>query len=189
MSLISDPGAQEVNYEIINGNVGIVARPDLNHLTVSFNVGKIFERFIDNSECRMYIEATLHLDDRYVFIPDVSIVYDRNKRKGRAIYGAPDLVVEVLSPSTAKYDLSVKKDIYEQYGVKEYWMIYPESRMITVYQNNDKRFNLLDVYTYRNPGEMEYMTEQDRNSLSSSFTTSLFDGLTINLEEIFRGIE
>jgi len=178
-----------LNYEIISGNVNIMARPDLNHLTISFNVGKIFERFIDNSGCRMFIESALHLDDRYIFIPDIAVVCDKDKRRGSGIYGPPDLVVEVLSPSTAKHDLSVKKDIYEQYGVREYWVIYPESRMITVYQNNDKRFVLQDVYTYRNPGEMEYMTEQDRKSLSTGFTTSLFDGLTINLEEVFRGME
>jgi len=179
----------EHDYEIINGKANLMARPDLNHLTIAFNVGKLFERFIDNNECKMYIEANVHLDEVYTFIPDVIIVCDKDKRKGAAVYGAPDLVVEVLSPSTAKLDLSIKKDIYEEHGVKEYWLIYPESRMITVYQNSDKRFILLDVYTYRRPSELEYMTEQDRKSLSANFNTSLFDGLTVNLEEIFRGIE
>ena len=186
---MDEPGTQDLHYEIINGNVNIMARPGLNHLTISFNVGKIFERFIDNSECKMFVEAALHLDDRYIFVPDVSIVFDRDKRRGNAIYGAPDLIVEVLSPSTAKYDLSVKKDIYEQYGVREYWIIFPESRMITVYQNIDKRFMLLDAYTYRHPDEMDYMTEQDRKSLSAGFSTNLFEGLIINLEEVFRGTE
>jgi len=186
---MSELAIQNLNYEIVNGNVNIMARPDLNHLTVTFNIGKIFERFIDGGECKMFIEAALHLDDRYIFIPDVALVFDKDKRKGSAIYGAPDLVAEVLSPSTAKLDLSVKKDIYEQFGVKEYWLIYPESRMIAVYLNSEKRFNLLDVYTYRSLGEMDYMTEQDRRSLSNSFTTSLFEGLTVNLEEVFRGME
>ena len=181
--------AQELNYEIISGNVNIMARPGLSHLTISFNVGKILERYIDGNEYKMFIEPALHLDDRYIFIPDVLVVFDKSKRRGSAIYGTPELVVEVLSPSTAKYDLSIKKDIYEQFGVREYWIIYPESRMIAVYQNNDKRFDLLDVYTYRNPEETEYMTEQDRKSLSDSFSTSLFEGLTINLEEVFRGME
>jgi len=178
-----------LNYEIINGKANVTARPDLNHLTIAFNVGKVFERFIDNKTCKMFIEADVHLGDEYIFIPDVAVVCDKGKRRGGAVYGAPDLIVEVLSPSSARLDLSVKKDVYEKNGVREYWLVYPESRMITVYQNKDGRFVLLDAYTYRNQGEMEFMTDQDRKSLSTSFTTSLFDGLTINLEEIFRGIE
>ena len=178
-----------MNYEIVNGRANIVARPDLNHLTISFNVGKVFERFIDNQACRMFIEADLHLGEGYILIPDVMIICDKDKRKGGAVYGAPDLIVEVISPSSVKLDLSVKKDIYEQQGVKEYWLIYPESRMITIYQNTDGRFALLDVYTYRDPGELEFMTAQDRKSLSTSFSSTLFSGLTVNLEEIFRGLE
>ena len=62
----------------------------------------------------------VHLTDEDKFVPDVMVVCDRNKIKPDGVYGAPDLVVEVLSPSTVKNDKGYKKSIYESSGIPEY---------------------------------------------------------------------
>jgi Uma2 family endonuclease len=66
-----------------------------------------------------------------------------NKMKENKIEGAPDLVVEVLSPSTAYYDLKHKKSIYEKNGVKEYWIVFPEQKVIEVFVLKDGKYSLL----------------------------------------------
>ncbi|MBF0510214.1 MAG: Uma2 family endonuclease, partial [Deltaproteobacteria bacterium] len=76
-------------------------------------------------------EADSHIDT--VVQPDLVIVCDRSKLDERGCRRAPDLVVEILSPSTADRDQGVKLDLYEQHGVKEYWIIDPIDREVTVH--------------------------------------------------------
>jgi Uma2 family endonuclease len=85
------------------------------------------------------------LDDKNAFQPDILFV---SKEKIHLIeedglYGAPDLVIEILSPSNSKYDLKVKKDVYERYGVKEYWIVNPEDRRVTGYSLTNGIFTLI----------------------------------------------
>ncbi|QEC52093.1 putative restriction endonuclease [Anseongella ginsenosidimutans] len=71
----------------------------------------------------------VYLNEEHVFQPDILFISNRRlpviNKKG--IFGAPDLIVEILSPSTAKYDRGQKKDIYERCGVSEYWLVDPET--------------------------------------------------------------
>ena len=80
-------------------------------------------------------------------------IVDRPKRKIRlgiigekAIMGPPDLVVEIISPTTVRRDTVVKKGIYEKFGVKEYWIVYPEERAVEVWVlNDDGKYELFSV--------------------------------------------
>ncbi len=74
----------------------------------------------------------VYLDKRNVFQPDVVFISNENLHKIEAngLHGAPDLVIEVLSPSTVKHDFGKKKDVYERYGVKEYWIIDPSTKSV-----------------------------------------------------------
>ena len=65
--------------------------------------------------------------------PDVMIVCDRKKIKRRCVYGAPDFIVEILSPSTKKKDLTIKMKKYMDAGVREYWIIWPDTQKAAVY--------------------------------------------------------
>ncbi|WP_366846424.1 Uma2 family endonuclease [Clostridium sp.] len=67
------------------------------------------------------------------FYPDVAVYCDKNQIFYRGYIGIPQLVVEVLSPSNADDDLIVKKDLYEKYGVPEYWIISPMSKKVWIY--------------------------------------------------------
>lgn len=76
--------------------------------------------------------SDVYLSMRNIFQPDIYFVANENIRKFKenGFHGAPDMVIEILSPSTAKYDLEDKKDVYEQYGVKEYWCIDPSNKSV-----------------------------------------------------------
>jgi len=74
----------------------------------------------------------VYFNRKNVYQPDIVFVAKENinKIKEDGLHGAPDLVIEILSPPTAKYDLEDKKDVYERYGVKEYWAVDPVSKQI-----------------------------------------------------------
>ena len=71
------------------------------------------------------------------FVPDFMVVCDREKIKADGVHSAPDLVLEVLSPSTAKNDKGYKKSVYESSGVPEYWIVSPKEKSIEVYLLQD----------------------------------------------------
>ena len=79
------------------------------------------------------VDVQLDEDDRTVVQPDVLIVCDRSKFQNGRVFGAPDFVVEVLSPSTSKKDSRLKLYKYGEARVREYWMIYPNRKTIVVY--------------------------------------------------------
>ncbi len=83
--------------------------------------------------------------------PDLSIICDKRKLDDKGCRGAPDLVMEILSPSTASHDMIIKKDLYEKHGVKEYWIVQPMERIVIVYKLTEskkkKKFDKGAVYT------------------------------------------
>jgi Uma2 family endonuclease len=87
----------------------------------------------------------VYLDDQNAFQPDIVFVSNQNlgaiKRNG--LHGAPDLVIEILSAATAKYDEHLKKDVYERCGVKEYWIINSTDRSVQGYQLVNQTFRAL----------------------------------------------
>lgn len=89
------------------------------------------------------------------------------------IEGAPDLIMEILSPATAYYDLKPKFHVYEQYGVKEYWIVDPTEKSIELFANKEGSFHLLEKAVFKKSGD---------NNISSR----LFSSLKIDLRKIFR---
>ena len=79
------------------------------------------------------LDVQLDCDDRTMVQPDLLVVCDRDKVHKQVVYGAPDLVVEVLSPSTRRKDMSIKLAKYAEAGVREYWMVDPDKKKILVY--------------------------------------------------------
>lgn len=89
----------------------------------------------------------VYFDEQNAFQPDIVFISKERlhllKRKG--LFGAPDLAIEVLSPSTSKYDRQQKKSVYERFGVKEYWLIDPETTTVQGYQLIDHVFRPLPL--------------------------------------------
>ena len=119
-------------------------------------LGRLFANFFDNKPCRVFAAPLDVLlaknasksDEVFTVVqPDVMVVCDPKKLEERGIVGAPDLVVEIISPSTSAKDNIIKRRIYEQAGVKEFWLISPLERLIRVNKlGKDGLFGREDVY-------------------------------------------
>jgi len=84
----------------------------------------------------------LYLVESNVFQPDIMFVSNHNSKiiKEKNVTGAPDLIIEILSPATGYYDLTEKKEIYAEFGVKEYWIVDPKKKWVEIYANESKKF-------------------------------------------------
>ena len=180
--------------ELIGGKVTAMSSPSIAHSTVVENIHNIFRSYLKGRKCRTFsdhVDVYLTQKDRYV--PDVTIVCNPDKIRENGIHGAPDLVVEVLSPSTARNDKKHKKDVYERCGVREYWIVDPFALSVDQYvleENADgqRHFVLRDVYMVYRDYMLETMSEEERAALVTEFRCSLFDDLTIRLEDIFERV-
>ena len=180
--------------ELINGKiVAMSPRPAINHLFVASNIYTIFDQYLRGKRCTPFADgADLYLTEKDYFIPDMMVVCDPDKIRHDGVHGTPDLVVEVLSPSTAKRDMTYKKAVYEQCGVREYWIVHPLERMIQQYllqeEDGKRRLVLANIYTQYPDYLLEKLTEEERAALVTEFPCGIFDDLTVRLEDVFRRV-
>lgn len=174
--------------ELINGNaVAMSPSPVWSHVSVAGNIYRVFGNYLKGKKCTPIQDGfDLHLTEKDVFIPDMMVVCDRGKIKRNGVYGAPDLVVEILSPSTAKNDRGYKKDVYEASGVAEYWIVDPLHKFIEVYLLQDGHYAIDNIYTLYPAEELEEMTDEEKAMVVTEFQCHLYDDLTIRLEDIFQ---
>lgn len=182
--------ADEIYYELIDGEtVMMTPRPAVNHTLISGNIHTIFNVFLKGKSCIPFGDGVdLYLSEDNRFVPDGMIVCDRDKIKTRGIYGAPDLVIEVLSPSTAKNDRGKKKDAYEKAEVLEYWIVDPEIRTVEVYILEESKYILDNIYRMFSQNMLEDMTDEEKDNIITEFKCSLFDELVIKLDDIFKNL-
>ena len=128
-------------YELLDGELILVASPNENHQTVSLRLASRMLSFVDDSDLGRVFHAPYDVlfTDTDVVQPDVLFVSkDRyHIRTPANIQGAPDLVVEVLSPSSSRRDWREKRDLYALHGVREYWIIDPTNRLVWIMQLQD----------------------------------------------------
>ena len=179
---------EEPREELIGGKVVAMSpRPAFNHNRVAFRIAHIFENYLDGKKCTVIADGTdLFLTEEDRFIPDVMVVCDRDKIRRDGVHGAPDLVVEVLSKSTAKRDRWYKKRGYESAGVPEFWLVDPVHRSIEVYLLQEGRYVLDDVYTLFTQDDLDDMKPEERAAVVTEFKCHLFDDFVISLDEVFR---
>jgi len=134
-------------YQLIEGELIMSPAPSFEHQRVS---GRLFRRLLTAVEDKglgivVYAPIDVYLDEENAFQPDLVVVLKDSKARieERGIFGAPDVVVEILSPSTAYYDLTEKKDVYERVGVKEYWIVDPKRKSFEIYANSEDGFKLI----------------------------------------------
>ena len=129
----------EERVELIDGVFYDMAAPTTIHQKVGFKIALVLEKYVRMKEgkCEIYlgpIDVQLDCDEWTMVQPDVMVICDRDKIKIKNIYGAPDFVIEVLSPSTARKDMTIKLEKYRKAGVREYWMIDIEKEKVLVYE-------------------------------------------------------
>jgi len=126
-------------WELIDGVPYAMSAPTIRHQEISMNLSREFSIFLRGKKCKVFaspIDVRLNAEkgDDTVVQPDLIIVCDSSKLEdNKACKGAPDLVVEILSPSTASIDLVIKLNKYQEAGVKEYWIVDPESNTVQVF--------------------------------------------------------
>ena len=175
--------------EIINGVVYDMAPPNNKHRTIQANLLLIIGGFLRGKRCRVFFESEIRFDEEISLLPDLFVVCDPSKIKKQYTEGAPDFVAEILSPSTKKRDITIKKAIYERYGVKEYWII-SQDESIEVYRLNEKsKYELYNVYQNFTDYEWGRMSDTERAEQSPSLKLSLYDDLEIQVKDIFEGTD
>ena len=130
-------------YELYDGRPLALASPSDVHQEISIELSTQLHTYLRGKKCKVY---TAPFDARIfeeegddpesvdtVLQPDLMVVCDPNKVDRRGVHGAPDLIVEILSPSTAQYDRLIKFNLYQRAGVREYWIIDPTSRVVSTY--------------------------------------------------------
>ena len=162
-------------YELVAGIPYMMSAPSIMHQRV---VGKIFNQisnYLAGKSCEAFVapvDVRLNPDeaDDIVVQPDILVVCDKNKIEKQAIKGAPDLVIEVVSPATKNYDSMLKLSYYMRAGVRECWLIDTERFYVRVFVNNGDETETLFVYNW------------DAEAIPVSF----IEGLTVDMRQVPR---
>ena len=161
--------------EFIDGKIYYLGTPNIKHLDLTGELFLKFKAYLHDKSCKVIAPCEVEIDydsnphNTLTLVPDLVVVCDREKITKNRVLGAPDLVVEVLSPSTAKRDKGTKYNKYQSAGVKEYWIIDPEAEEVMV--------NLL------NDGEYEETT-YTKGEVIKVF---ILDNLYIDVTDLFEG--
>lgn len=137
-------------WELIDGEAYAMApAPTISHQTLAGQLFRQIDEALDGAPCRALIApvdvllpASDEADDRSTTVvqPDILVVCDPAKLTERNVRGAPDWIIEVLSPATARHDHLTKRALYERAGVREYWLVHPVDRIVTVYTLKDGQY-------------------------------------------------
>jgi Uma2 family endonuclease len=112
---------------------------ELHRQIANYLEGKLCEVYLAPFDVRLVEDTSASDEDTTTVVqPDIFVVCDRDKLDDRGVKGAPDLVVEIISPSTAKRDITTKYELYQRHGVKEYWLLYPNDRTLLVYRLSEE---------------------------------------------------
>lgn len=184
----------KLKTELIDGKIFMMSpRPRVEHATVCTNIASEFRSYLKGKTCRAFCDGVdVFLDENNRFVPDTMIVCNPDIIKHDGIHGAPDLVVEVLSKTTAKNDRSKKKYTYAKYGVKEYWIVDVWSKSVEVYYNQDSWFILDNIYYYLTDEEIaenNNMSDNDIDKIkeyTDFIKVSICDNLIVKLKDIFE---
>jgi Uma2 family endonuclease len=171
----------EERLELIRGKIFKMSpAPSNSHQEIALNIAGELRNFLKNKACKAYIapfDVRLVRDEKSdkkvktVVQPDVCVICDLSKiADNRGCLGAPDIVVEILSPGNNKTELNIKYDLYEEFGVKEYWVVYPDELSLLRYNlNKDGKF----------------ISEERAFTVGDTITTSILPGFKLSLDEVF----
>ena len=170
---------EKERIEIINGEAFMMATPSRIHQGIVAELTRQFGNYLEGKQCRVYpAPFAVRLFEREgdspddvdtMVEPDLSIVCDKNKLDQRGCKGAPDMVIEILSPSSLRHDRLVKLNLYQRAGVREYWIVSPDEQTVQVFLLRDGSLQLHEVY--------------DRQGVAK---VNVLDGCFIELSKVFR---
>lgn len=163
---------EDKRYELVEGEFFMVPSPNESHQGISAELGYALQSYVKKQKAGFvyYAPFDVVFSDEDVVQPD--IIYVSKERRDiitrRNIQGAPDLVVEILSPKISYRDREIKRKLYSKYGVKEYWIVDPVKQTVEVLS--------LDVGGYRKTGTY---------NVNAPLTSHLLTDLSIDLKSVF----
>ena len=168
--------------ELINGFIHLMSAPNKLHARIIHLTSWFMESFVrqHKGKCQIYhapFDVRLPVNNETadnkiydVVQPDICVICDLSKLDDKGCIGAPDLIVEVLSPSTLKYDWNYKFNLYEAAGVREYWIVDPKAKVVNAFLlQPDGKYDLGTVY-----------------ECNQKAPVHIFEGLEIDLNELFN---
>lgn len=172
---------EDERIEIIDGVPYMQATPSPEHQLISGELFRQFANYLQGKSCKVYhAPFSVRLtrgdekkdeDIKKVLEPDITIVCDQSKIDKKGCNGTPDLIIEIISPSSIKHDRVTKFNQYAKAGVIEYWIVEPEAKLTSVFLlQSDGRYGRLEIYT-----------EDEK------ITVSIFPDLIVDLSTVFPG--
>ena len=178
-------------YEIIGGEKIMAPSANLIHSKIIVRLLIHFENYFFQHQ-NGYVfadDVDVHFPDGSIYKPDLIVVSKENENIlewHKAIFGAPDMVVEVLSQSTKRNDETIKKDTYEKFGVKEYWIVNPYMQSIEVYILRDGKYELdSSDYVIYNDEEWRKLNDEQKAASKTVISPAIFPEIKIRLIDIF----
>jgi len=161
---------ESVRCELYEGALIVAEAPTQRHQGILVEIMGQLWLFLKNKPCKVFpapFSVKLFENEETLFEPDIVVICDESKLGGKNFDGAPDMVIEILSPSTARLDKKLKYQKYQKAGVREYWIVDPER-------------NLLEANVLVNDNYI--LTIYDENDKAP---VHILNGLEINLNEVF----
>lgn len=143
---------KDCRAELIDGQFYNMASPSRMHQEILMEIAGTIRDYIKSKggPCRVYpapFAVKLFDDDKTIVEPDISVICDPNKLTDKGCSGAPDWIVEIVSPSDPRHDYIIKLNLYYNAGVREYWIIDPRNNEIHVY-NLDNEIFIVKTYSF-----------------------------------------
>lgn len=166
-------------WEIIDGISYMQAAPSRIHQEILMELSRQISNYLAGKPCKVYsapfcvrLDVEKNNNDiRNVVEPDITIVCDNSKLDEKGCKGTPDMIVEILSPSTGKMDKVIKFNKYEKSGVKEYWILEPDLKLVSVFLLQPSgRYGRPEMYTDENKTKVSIFPDLEID-LKTVFTT------------------
>ena len=180
-------------YEIIGGEKFMAPSATSYHNRSMGGIYSIIDNYVRQNKAGYVFTDSLDVQfpDGSTYRPDLIVVKKENADiidwQG-VIHGSPDMVVEILSKSTKKNDVTIKKDTYEKFGVKEYWIVDPFIKSVSVYLLRDGKYELDNEYIYYEKDEYDFqnLTDEQKAEVKTEISLSIFPEVKVKLQDIFE---
>jgi len=173
--------SDDKRYEVIEGeSYSMAPGPSDIHQGALGELFTEFSLYLRGKKCRAFVapfdvvlpeEGETFETASNIVQPDIIIICDKDKITRRGCYGTPDLVVEILSPSTASNDMKVKRRLYQKFGVKEYWIVDPVHKTVQIYKGDEQgKYSFPETYAGDDKIQVDMFNGELEIDLSIIFT-------------------
>lgn len=171
--------SEDERWELLDGHAYMNAAPSRRHQEIQVELLRQISNYLNGKICRVYgspfdirfagkDEQDNEIKD--VVQPDITVVCDKSKLDDKGCKGSPDLIIEIVSPSTASIDYIKKLSLYEKNMVKEYWIVHPTDEIVMIYKlNAHNKYERAEIY-----------------SKDNEVKVGIFNELVIRLDEVFK---